>query len=65
MWIFHPFSEFYNTFFSGIIKSENYPDNYPNDFDRNYTINSDDDSIVITFSDFELEVGIFWDEKNL
>ena len=46
-------------FFSGIIKSENYPDNYPNDFDRNYTINSDDDSIVITFSDFELEVRIF------
>merc|ERR1719369_282149 len=39
----------------GIITSENYPDNYPNVFNRNYTINSDEDSIVITFSDFELE----------
>merc|ERR1712179_422813 len=39
----------------GIITSENYPDKYPNNFDRNYTINSDDDTVVITFSDFELE----------
>jgi len=39
---------------SGIITSENYPDNYPNNFTRNYTINAED-TVVITFSDFELE----------
>ena len=38
-----------------MITSENYPDNYPDDFNRNYTINAED-TILITFSDFELEV---------
>ena len=48
------FSYFHN-YFSGIITSENYPDNYPDDFNRNYTINAED-TILITFSDFHLEV---------
>ena len=38
-----------------MITSENYPDNYPDDFNRNYTINAED-TILITFLDFDLEV---------
>ena len=42
-------------YFSGMITSENYPGKYPNNFNRNYTINAED-AILITFSDFDLEV---------
>jgi len=41
-----------------MIISENYPGNYPNNFNKNYTINAED-AILITFSDFDLEVHRF------
>ena len=43
---------------SGIIQSENYPNSYPNDVDKTYTIKtSPGDLITIEFSYFALEVG--------
>merc|ERR1712212_185049 len=38
----------------GTITSENYPNNYPDYFERNYTINADG-KFVIKFSDFVIE----------
>ena len=44
---------------TGVIQSENYPNHYPNNFDKTYQINAaSGDIIEVKFSSFSLEVKL-------